>query len=189
LILLEFYFNIFVCRITRENIFCKKKFYKFISINDDVLYVTFKNQIFREMTLPLFILLQIIQLSFETFFNEKLRFWEISIAVILNCTPCVCINFNINRRITMTKIMVGAGIECKKRDVNASFTFYCFNLFLLNVFGLRFHHSSFAFDVPIFIFARDCERIEIFDLTWFKEWISSSKSTFNLHVNIDNKLY
>jgi len=46
------------------------------------------------MNLPLFVLLQTIQLSFETFFNESLRFREISIAVILNYTPCIYIDFD-----------------------------------------------------------------------------------------------
>jgi len=62
------------------------------------------------MNLPLFVLLQTIQLSFETFFNESFRFREISIAVILNYTPCIYIDFNINRRkidvhILMNKII------------------------------------------------------------------------------------
>jgi len=60
--------------------------------------VIFKNRFFREMNLPLFVLLQTIRLSFETFFNESLRFREISIAIILNWTPCICNDFNINRR-------------------------------------------------------------------------------------------
>jgi len=42
--------------------------------------MTFKNRFFQKLNLPLFVLLQIIQFLFETFFlNKSLRFQEISI--------------------------------------------------------------------------------------------------------------
>jgi len=55
-----------------------------------------KIEFFREINLSLFVLLQTIQLSFETFFNENLRSRKIWIAVISNWT--LRIDYNINKR-------------------------------------------------------------------------------------------
>jgi len=90
--------------------------------------VTLKIDFFREINLLLFVFLQIIQLSFETFFNESLRSRKIWIVVISNWT--LRIHCNTNKRkmdihtlmnnifYNQAKVMV-AGIEYKRRVTGA----------------------------------------------------------------------
>jgi len=155
--------------------------------------VTLKIDFFREINLSLFVLLQTIQRSFETFFNESLRSRKIWIAVISNWTLRIDCNANINKRkmdiqtlmnnifYNHAKMMISAWIECKKRmrgGVNTYFTFH-YLFFLPKCYLFMFWSLFFCFWLT-FWFLFSIKRKKIFNLIWFKEWISSSKISRNV---------
>jgi len=135
--------------------------------------VTLKIDFFREINLSLFVFLQIIQFSFETYFNESLRFRKIWIVVISNWTPRIDSNIN-KRKIDIhtlmnnifyihEKIMVGAWIECKKRATGA------LTLVLRSII-LIFPPKCYLFILLSLFFAFDLHSDSYFRQRWSAKW-------------------